>query len=153
MNCSIVYWRGLRPRCAALAPGMALVSARSNGIRRWYDAGRRTRGSGTGRGNLARSAVRWGQPLRVALFGEQPFGKVHALFQLAEPPLHVLEFAEPAAQLFDLAQPGLEVTDHLSQVAPGDLATGPGESTLAGEQSFRGPSEGAGQDDEAHADR
>src|SRR6266550_4126128 len=123
MNCSIVYWRGLRPRCAALAPGMALVSARSSGIRRWYDAGRHTGGSGTGRGNLARSAVRWGQP----------FGKVHALFQLAEPALHVLEFAEPAAQLFDLAQPGLEVTDHLSQVAPGDLATGPGESTLAGE--------------------
>src|SRR5438094_10115248 len=133
MNCSIVYWRGLRPRCAALAPGMALVSARSNGITRWSDAGRRTGGSGKGRGNLARSAVRWRQPLRVALFGEQPFRKVHALFQLAQPALHVLEFGEPAAHLVDLAHSGPEVTDHLSQVAPGDLPTGSGESTLAGE--------------------
>ncbi len=36
----------------------------------------------------------WTQPLRLALFGEESFRKVHPLFQLAHPPFQLIDFAE-----------------------------------------------------------
>ncbi len=42
----------------------------------------------------------WSQPLRLTLLGEDSFRKVDPLFQLAHPPLHLIDFAKAGLNIF-----------------------------------------------------
>jgi hypothetical protein len=48
----------------------------------------------------SRLALGWAQPLPLALFGQDAFGKVHPLFQLTDALLQFIELAESGLQVF-----------------------------------------------------